>query len=91
MKIKKVVVLGYAKEECLEPGWKERTSGRCYWCSMCEKDSSGDENITLHPFRMLFGKVEVINLACSKCYREFSGLAESVKNDKRSKKKGRAR
>ena len=79
VKIKKVVVLGYANVECLEPGWREKTSGRCYWCGKCGEDSSGDEKIVLFPFRMMWGKIEVINLACCECYRVFSGLAESVK------------
>ncbi len=86
-----MMVLGYAKEGCLEPGWREKTSGRCYWCGNCEEDSLGDEKIVLFPFRMMWGKVEVINLACSECYREFSGLAKAVKKDKSSKKKGRTK
>lgn len=85
MKIKKVVVLGYAKEKFLRPGWKKETTGCCYWCGR------RDGEVALCPFRMLWGKVEVVNLACRKCYREFSGLAESVKKDKSSKKKGRTK
>jgi hypothetical protein len=57
----------------------------CYWCGRRE------DEVALCPFRMLWGKVEVVNLACRKCYREFSGLAESVKKDKSSKKKGRTK
>jgi len=82
-----VMVLGYAKKECLGPGWKERSSGRCYWCGKCE----GIEKTVLHPFRMMCGKVERINLACRDCYLEFSGLAEAGKKGKSSKKKGRTK
>lgn len=85
MKTKEVVVLGYANVECLEQGWREKTSGRCYWCGR------RDGEVALCPFRMMWGKVEVINLACRKCYREFSGLAETVKKEKRLTEKGRAR
>jgi hypothetical protein len=90
VRVKEVMVLGYAKEGCLEPGWIEKTSGRCYWCGNCEEDRVGDKRVVLFPFRMMWEKVERINLACRKCYREFSGLAEAGKN-KSSKKKGRTR
>ncbi len=86
-----MMVLGYAREECLEQGWREKTSGHCYWCGKCEEDSVGDEKIVLLPFRMMWGKVERINLACRKCYCEFSGSAKAVKKDKSSKKKGRTK
>jgi len=75
VRVKEVIILGYVKEECLEQGWREKTSGHCYWCGKCE----GIEKTVLHPFRMMCGRVDRINLTCRKCYRVFSGLAKLVK------------
>jgi len=73
MKYEKITVLGYASSKFLTSEWAARVNRGCYWCGRRE------DEIALRPFRMIWRKIELVNLACRRCYREFSGLVRTKK------------